>query len=117
MRNGFSLWMRQAGERVPERVLQREADDDGADRRGREQLVVEHERGDEGEQADDDGVLQDGREGIRHAVGAERVDEADDDEVDQAGGERELLEANASWSSACNGTSDGLTNSTTWRTR
>ena len=37
----------EAGEGVAERVLQREADDHGADRRRRQQLVLEDERRDE----------------------------------------------------------------------
>ena len=51
----------EAGKRVSERVLQRKPDDDGTHRRGGEQLVVEHERGDEQNQADDDELLKDGR--------------------------------------------------------
>ena len=50
---------RQPGERVAQRVLQREADHDRADRRGRQQLVVEHEGRHQHQQADDDEVLED----------------------------------------------------------
>ena len=57
-----------------------------------EQLVVEYEGGDDGEDADDDGVLEDGRERVRHAVVAKRIDDANDEQVDEPGGQRELLE-------------------------
>ena len=82
---------REAGERVAERVLEREADDDGADRGGRDEPVGNERRG-EHDQADDHEVLDDRREPVRHAVRAQRVDQADDDEVDEPGGEREPLE-------------------------
>ena len=80
------------GERVPERVLEREADDHGADRRGREELVLEHERRDEHQEADDHRVLEDRRKRVRDPVRAQRVDENVDEEVDDGRGEDQPLE-------------------------
>ena len=68
---------RQAGEGVAERVLQREAEHDGADRRGREQPIAEEGRA-TSDQADDDEVLEDRREAIRHAIEPQRVDRDQD---------------------------------------
>ena len=83
---------REPGEGIAERVLEREADDDRADRGGREQLVFEDERRDEQEDADDDRVLEDRRKRVRHAIRAERIDQRNDEQVDQRSRERELLE-------------------------
>ena len=80
------------GKRVPERVLEREADDHGADGRRRQQLVLEDERRDEHQQADDHRVLEDRRKRVRHPVRAQRVDEDVDEQVDGRGGEDEPLE-------------------------
>ena len=90
----------EAGKRVPERVLQREADDHGADRRRREELVVEDERRDEHQQADDDRVLEDRREGIGHAVRAQRVDEAETSRLITAAAKTSRSRARKSPSSA-----------------
>ena len=50
---------RQPREGVSQRVLEREPDDGGADGGCRQELVAEYESGDDGEQADDDRVLED----------------------------------------------------------
>ena len=70
-------------------------DDDGADGGGRQELVLEDERGDEHQQADDHRVLEDRRERVRHAIGAQRVDERVDEQVDDGRGEDEPFEAAA----------------------
>ena len=56
------------------------------------QLLAEEGRGEQ-DQRDDDRVLEDDREAVRHAVDAQRVDEEEDRRVDERGGERELGEA------------------------
>ena len=87
---------REAGEGVAERVLQREAEHDRADRRGREQLLAE-ERRREQDQPDDDrspGGWSGSRSGTRSTRSG--LIEEDDRGVDQRGGERELCESRRS---------------------
>ena len=83
---------RKPGERVPQRVLQREPDHDRAHRRGREQLVVEHERRHHDEQADDNEVLEDGGKALGDAIGTQRIDQGEDDKVDDRRGKCQLLD-------------------------
>ncbi len=77
---------------VPQRVLQRKPDDHGSDGRGGQQLLLENKRTDERQDAEDDGVLHDGREALPHAVLPQRVDEADDQQVDDCAGKRQAFE-------------------------
>ena len=76
----------EAGEEIAERVLQGEADDHGADRRGGQQLLVEEQRRRHGEQADDDDVLDDGRHAFGRPIPSPRIDEQRD-AGDEAGGD------------------------------
>ena len=64
----------QPGKGVPQRVLQRKADDHRTDRRRGEQLVVKHERRHQHQQPDDDEILQDRRIAVRYAILAKRVE-------------------------------------------
>ena len=65
---------RQPGEQIAERVLQREPDDDGADRGRGEDLLLQNQRRGDREETDDDGVLDDGRKAIGQPIDAPRID-------------------------------------------
>ena len=82
----------EAREGVAQGVLEREAEDDGADRRGRHELLAEEGRREQ-DQPDDNCVLEDGREPVRDAIDAQRIDDEEDGGVDQRGGERERANA------------------------
>ena len=79
---------REARKEIAERVLQRKAEDHGADGGRREDSFLEEERRRQREERDDDRVLNDVRELIRDAIDPPRIDEQNDDDVDDAEGER-----------------------------
>ena len=80
------------GKGVPERVLERKPDDHGADSRRGEELVFEDERRDQHQQPDDHRILEDGWKRIGHPIGAQRIDEDVDEQVDGGGGKDEPFE-------------------------
>jgi hypothetical protein len=82
---------RQAGEKVPERVLEREPDHDRADGGGRENPLLQDQRHRHGEQADDDGILDDRRKTVGQPIGPPRIDDQRDCRVDDAEREQERL--------------------------
>jgi hypothetical protein len=75
---------REAGEQVPQRVLQREAEHHRADRRRCQNLFLHEQDGRQREHPDDNRVLNDGGELLGHAVLAPWVDREDDEDVDDA---------------------------------
>ena len=83
---------REACEGIPEGVLQREAHDHGPHGRRCQELLLKGEGRNNQQHADDDRVLDDCRESIAHAVDAERVDQRDDEQIDQRRGQRQALE-------------------------
>ena len=83
---------RQPGKQVAQRVLQREADHDGADGGRRQHLLLHEQHGHEREQRDDDRVLDDGGEAIGQAVFAPGVQQGDDDQRGEAVGEEQRVE-------------------------
>jgi hypothetical protein len=80
---------RQAGEQVPERVLQREANHHCAHARRREQLLAQQQRANHGEDRDHAEVLDDGGELVGGAILAPGIDEQRDRGVDDRQNQRE----------------------------
>ena len=83
---------RQAREEVPERVLEREPDDDRADGGGRENPILQNQGHRHGEEADDDGILDDRRKTVGQPIGPPRIDGQRDRRVDDAEREQERLD-------------------------
>jgi hypothetical protein len=82
----------EAGKQVAERVLQREAHDNGSNGRRGQQLLAQQHRADHGEEHDDDEVLDDRREAIGRAIQPPRVGDERDRGVDEREDEREARE-------------------------
>ena len=83
---------REAGKQVAERVLQREADHDRADRRRRQQLLAQQHRADHDEEDDDGEVLDDRREAIGRAIQPPRIGDQRDRGVDDREDDRQARE-------------------------
>ena len=81
---------REAGKRVAQRVLQREADDDRAHRGRRQELLLHHAGARDQENPDDDRVLHDVREVLGRAVHPQGVDGGDHQQGDDAEGEEQV---------------------------
>jgi hypothetical protein len=75
---------REARKEIAERVLQRKAENHGADRRRREDAFLEEERRRHREERDDERVLHDIREFLGDAIDPPRIDRQDNDDVDEA---------------------------------
>ena len=73
----------QPREQIAERVLQRKANHDCADRRGRQQLLLHQDSRHDREQPDEGDVLDDGREAIRRPVLAPGIGDQRDHEIDE----------------------------------
>ena len=86
---------RESRERVAERVLEREAHDDGTHRGGGEELLTQEDSSDHAERAEDDRVLEDRGKPLWDPIGAQRVDEDDNREVDSPEREEQLIDREA----------------------
>ena len=82
---------RQARDEVAERVLQREAEDDGAGGGRGEHAVAQDQRGRHGKQQKDDRVLNDVGEAVGQPIVAPRIDDERDEEIDQAEEQQQRL--------------------------
>jgi hypothetical protein len=83
---------RESGEQVAERVLQREADNNGADGGCGQQLLAQQHRADHDEEDDDGEVLDDRREAIGGAILAPGVGDERDRGVDDREDDRQPRE-------------------------
>jgi hypothetical protein len=83
---------REACEEIAERVLQRQAENHGADGGRREDSFLQVERRGHREERDDERVLHDVREFLGNSIDAPRIDRDDDDDVDEAEGEQQRID-------------------------
>ena len=90
-RNGFSIWMASPAKRLPSVSCSAKPITTALTAVVARIFSCRISVADDGEQHDDDRVLQDVREAIGHVIGAPRIEQPDDDEVDEAEGERERL--------------------------